>query len=79
MKKIVKYALTALLMLGCMMSITACNDYDECPPLNEGYLTTYIIPSGVFLSDAEWEEIESEEAEYEEFLKTVITVSASVE
>lgn len=79
MKKIVKYASTTLLMLGCMMSITACDDYNECPPLNEGYLTKYIIPSGVFLSDAEWGEIESEEAEYEDFLKTETAFSTSGE
>ncbi len=79
MKKIVKYLSAAWLILGCLMGVAACDDYEECPPLNEGYLTTYIMPPGVFLNDAEWEEVDSEADEYEAFLEAAAAAPASAE
>ena len=77
MKKFAKYLAAALIVPGCTVGLAACSDYDECPPLNEGYLTTYIMPAGVFLSDAEWTQIEEEEAEYDAFVKSLTATTAA--
>lgn len=56
--------------IAATAALSGCEDnYDETPPLAKDYLTTYIMPDGVFLGNADWERIASEEDEYEAFLE----------
>ncbi len=64
-----KKLLLAAVVLGAAGVMTACDNYDETPPLSEDYLTTYIMPDGTFLENEEWEQIATEEAEYNAFLE----------
>lgn len=67
MNKRMKYGALAL-TAAVLLPLCGCNSYDECPPLNEGYATTYLMPEGIYLSDEDWEAVEALEQEYEDFL-----------
>mgnify|MGYP002670394510 CR=1 FL=1 len=70
MKNTMKRRMIALVAaVAVVVSLSGCNDnYDETPPLTKDYLTTYIMPDGIFLGDADWAQIASEEDEYDAFL-----------
>jgi len=62
-------AIAFVAAFASVASLCGCNDnYDETPPLAKDYLTTYIMPDGVFLGAEDWEQLNSEEEEYEAFL-----------
>lgn len=53
-----------------LLSIVSCRNYDELPPLNEGYATEFILPDPVPLTQEDRDYIQALEDEYEQATKS---------
>ena len=69
MKRIL-FTATAVAVAAAVAAVAGgCNNYNETPPLNEGYLRTYIMPDPVYMSNEDWEVVDAMVAEYDAYCK----------
>lgn len=63
MKRMYRYTLL-LIGLGALSTLTACQEYDEEPPVNAGYKVEIRIPDSEELTPEDLEVISKQQAEF---------------
>ena len=71
MKTIERAAVALVVTAVAAAALSGCDNYNETPPLNEGYLRTYQMPDPVYLSDDDWAVVDSVADEYEAYCRSV--------
>lgn len=63
------FTIAASAVLVLLTPLVSCNNYNELPPLNEGYATEFILPDPVPLTTEDREYLQALEDEYEQATK----------